>query len=82
VTAHVSDGVNVRAGCLENAQTKESEHGDQGEVVDVSESRDALSIASNCRWLRPRVGDSGETWGRRTYSAGECSRSPSITQVR
>ncbi len=35
VTAHVSDGVDVRAGCLENAQTKESEHGDQGEVVDV-----------------------------------------------
>jgi len=35
VTVHVSDGVNVRAGCLENAQTKESEHGDQGEVVDV-----------------------------------------------
>ena len=28
------------------------------------------SIASNCRCVRPRVGDSGGTLGRRTYSAG------------
>jgi len=35
VTAHVSDGVDVSAGRLEDAQTQESEHGDQGEVVDV-----------------------------------------------
>ena len=42
----------------------------------------AVSSASNCRWVSPRVGDSAGTFGRRTYSAGECSRTPSITQVR
>jgi hypothetical protein len=42
----------------------------------------AVNKASNCRWVRPRVGDSADTFGRRTYSAGECSRTPSITQVR
>ena len=42
----------------------------------------ALSMASNCRWVSPRVGDSAGTRGRRTYSAGELSRTPSIAQVR
>jgi hypothetical protein len=42
----------------------------------------AVSSASNCRWVGPGVGDSAGTFGRRTYSAGECSRTPSITQVR
>jgi hypothetical protein len=45
------------------------------------DSRDAVSRASNCRWVNPRVGDSGGTEGRRTCSAGECSSRPSITQV-
>jgi hypothetical protein len=30
----------------------------------------------------PSVGDSAGTFGRRTYSAGECSSTESITQVR
>ena len=30
----------------------------------------AVSIASNCRWVSPRVGDSAGHVGRRTYSAG------------
>ena len=42
----------------------------------------AVSSASNCRWVSPRVGDSAGTFGRRTYSAGECWRTPSMTQVR
>jgi hypothetical protein len=42
----------------------------------------AVSMASSCRWLRPSVGDSLETRGRRTYSAGDCCRRPSMTQVR
>ncbi len=46
------------------------------------EVRAAVSIASNCRWLSPSVGDSGGTVGRRRYSAGECASIPSITQVR
>jgi hypothetical protein len=32
--------------------------------------------------LRPGVGDSAGTVGRRTYSAGERSTIPSVTQVR
>jgi len=47
--------------------------------VDV---RAAVSMASNCRWVRPSVGDSGGTVGRRTYSAGKFARTPSMTQVR
>jgi hypothetical protein len=46
------------------------------------ESRAAVSSASNCRWVRLRVGDSAGTVGRRSYSAGECSSTPSMTQVR
>ncbi len=38
--------------------------------------------ASKCRWLSPSVGESAETRGRRTCSAGECSRTVSMTQVR
>ena len=48
----------------------------------LAESLAAVSSASNCRWVSPRVGDSAGTLGRRTYSAGECSRTPSMTQVR
>jgi hypothetical protein len=46
------------------------------------DSRAAVSIASNCRWVSPRVGDSGGTLGRRTCSAGEVGSTPSMTQVR
>jgi hypothetical protein len=43
----------------------------------------AVSNASNCRCVSPSVGDSAGTVGRRhSYSAGECSRTPSITHVR
>jgi hypothetical protein len=38
-----------------------------------TESRAADRSASNCRCESPSVGDSFETRGRRTYSAGECS---------
>jgi hypothetical protein len=41
----------------------------------------AVSGASNCRWVNPRVGDSAGTVGRRTCSAGECGMGPSRTQV-
>jgi hypothetical protein len=42
----------------------------------------AVSMASNCRWVSPSVGDSGGTLGRRTWSAGETASTPSSTQVR
>jgi hypothetical protein len=44
--------------------------------------RAAVSSASNCRCQSPSVGDSGGTIGRRTWSAGEYSTIPSITQMR
>jgi hypothetical protein len=47
-----------------------------------ADSRAAVNIASNCRCGSPSVGDSGGTVGRRTYSAGECSSTLSMTQVR
>ena len=40
------------------------------------------SMASNCRWDRPRVGDSGGTFGRLTCSAGDAGMMPSMAQVR
>jgi hypothetical protein len=72
----------VRTGGLEDPQAEQPEHGDQGEVVPVSGLAAAVSNASNCRCVNPRLGDSAGTAGRRTYSAGERSRTPSMTQVR
>jgi hypothetical protein len=45
------------------------------------DSRAAVSRASNCRCVKPRVGDSGGTVGRRSHSAGECSSTASMTHV-
>ena len=47
----------------------------------LDDSRAAVSRASNCRWVKPRVGDSAGTDGQRTCWAGECSSRPSMTQV-
>jgi hypothetical protein len=44
--------------------------------------RVAVSRASNCKCVNPGAGDSAGTVGRRTCPAGECSRMPSMTQVR
>jgi hypothetical protein len=46
------------------------------------ESWAAMSIASNCRWVSPSLGDSGGTFGRRTWSAGERVRISSMVSVR
>ena len=85
LAAHAQDAVavflaevgDVGAAGFEDPQAEQPEHGDQGEVVRVGRRRgQRSSIASNCRWDRPRVGDSGGTLGRRTYSAGECVQHP------
>jgi hypothetical protein len=72
----------VGASGLEDPEAEQLEHGDQGEVAWLDDSRTAVSRASNCRWVNPRVGDSGGTAGLRTCSAGECARMPSMSQVR
>lgn len=74
--------VDVASGGLEDPQPEETEHGDQRETFGLGESLAAVRSASNCRWVRPSVGDSAGTLGLRTYSAGECASAPSITQVR
>jgi hypothetical protein len=72
----------VGPGGFEDPQAKQAEHGHQREVVRVGDSRAAVSRASNCRCVNPRVGDSAGTAGRQTCSAGECCRRASRTQVR
>jgi hypothetical protein len=90
LAAHAKDTVtmllaqvrDVSAGGLEDPQAHQPEHGNQRQVIRVGGLTAAVSMASNCSRLNPSVGDSGGTGGRRTCSAGECSSTPSITQVR
>jgi hypothetical protein len=82
VTVFLTEVGDVGAGGFEDPQAEQPEHGDEGEVVRLADSRLAVSMASNCRCVKPRVGDSGGTAGRRTCSAGEWSRAPSMTAVR
>jgi len=72
----------IRAGGFEDPQAQQAEHGHQDEPFRLADSRAAVSRASNCRCVNPSVGDSAGTAGRRTCSAGECSSTPSMTQVR
>ena len=48
----------------------------------LADSHAAVSSASNCRCVNPNVGDTDGTTGRRTCSAGDWSRTPSMTAVR
>jgi hypothetical protein len=72
----------VVAGGLEDAEPQQSEHGDEREVAEVRRVFGCGEQRSNWRWVSPSVGDSAGTFGRLTYSAGECSSTASITQVR
>lgn len=73
--AHVGD---VCAGGFEDPQSEQAKHGDQGEVVEVG---GLPGGAQQCFELQVRQAQGG-TFGRRTWSAGECFRIPSMTQVR
>src|SRR3954447_25956648 len=82
VAVFTAEVVDVAAGGLEDPQPEQPEHGDQGEVVTVGrgpcggEEDLELQVGQSQGW------DSGGTVGRRTCSAGECSKTPSMTQVR
>src|SRR4051794_26770865 len=82
VAVFTAEVVDFAAGGLEDPQPEQPEHGDQGEVVTVGrgpcggEEDLELQVGQSQGW------DSGGTVGRRTCSAGECSRRPSMTQVR
>jgi hypothetical protein len=67
---------------LEDPQSEQAKHRDQAKSNGLIDVRAATIIASNCRCDSPRVGDSAGTEGRRTYAAGELSRTASKTQVR
>jgi hypothetical protein len=82
VAVFLAEVGDVGAGGLEDAQTEQAEHRHQAKSLMFDDSRAAASVASNWRWVSPSVGDSAGTVGRRTYSAGECERTPSLTQVR
>jgi hypothetical protein len=71
VAVGLAEVLDARAGRFEDPQAEESEQGHEGESLTFWDVRPAASMASNCKWLRPRVGDSGGTGGRRTWSAGE-----------
>jgi hypothetical protein len=66
---------------FEDPQPEEAEHGHQREVVDVARLPSGREHRLELQMGRPRVGESAGTVGRRTCSAGEWSRTPSMTQV-
>ena len=82
VTVDFTESFDVATGGLEDPQAKKAEHADERRALGLGESRPAIKSASNWRWDRPRVGDSGGTRGRRTCSAGDCASTPSMTAVR
>jgi len=82
VAVFFTEVVDVRAAGFEDPQTQKSEHGDEGEVVGVRREPGGGEHRFELQVVSPRVGDSGGTFGRRTCSAGEDGRTPSMTQVR
>jgi hypothetical protein len=72
----------IRASGLEDPQAKDPSMATSAKSHGSGDWRAAVSSDLNCRWVKPKVGDSAATLGRRTCSAGECSRTPSMTQVR
>jgi len=72
----------VRAGGLIDPRAEKPSMATSAKSQLLPDWRAAASRASNCGWVNPRVGDSAGTEGRRTCSAGECSRRPSMTAVR
>jgi len=77
--AKISD---ISAGGLEDRKPRSPSIATSAKSQGDGDSRAAVSNASNCRWVNPKVGDSAGTEGRRTCSAGECSSRPSMTHVR
>jgi hypothetical protein len=61
-----ADVVDVGCACFEYPQSEEAEEADEGEVGGVVGGARGCQRASSWRWLSPRVGDSGGTFGRRT----------------
>ena len=82
VAVLLAEVVDVGAGGLEDPQAEQSEHGDQREVVRVGRVAGGGEHGLELQVAQSEGGDSAGTFGRRTYSAGECSSTPSMTQVR
>jgi len=72
----------VGAAGFEDPQPEQAEHATRAKSNTFGEVRAVDSIASNCRFVSPSIGESGGTLGRQTYSAGEWAKISSNTQVR
>ena len=72
----------VAASGLEDTKAWEAQHRDECAVAAVGRLLGGGQQGFELQVLKPRVGDSAGTCGRRTYSAGECSSTPSIRHVR
>ena len=72
----------VGSGGLEDPQAQQPEHGYQGEVAGMGGLPSRGEQGLELQVVNPGVGDYGRTAGRRTCSAGACSRRPPITQAR
>jgi hypothetical protein len=82
VAVFLAEVADVRAGGLMIRRPSRPSMATTAKSYGLADWRAAVSRASNCRCVNPRADDSAGTAGRRTYSAGECSRTPSMTQVR
>jgi hypothetical protein len=72
----------VGAGGFEDPQAQQPEHGHQREVVIVDRLSRGGQQRLELQVSEPEGGRLGGTFGRRTCSAGECSSTASMTQVR
>jgi hypothetical protein len=70
----------VGAGGLEDPQAEQPSMATSAKSLGSGDWRAAVSRAPDCRWVNPSVGDSADTTGRRTCSAGECSMIPDDEQ--
>jgi hypothetical protein len=82
VTMFLAEILDIGAAGFGDAESEQAEHRDQGEVEPVGRLPGRGQDRFELQMGSPSTGDSFGTRGRRTYSAGECSRTTSMTQVR
>jgi hypothetical protein len=66
VAVFLAEVADVGAGGFEDPEASRPSIATSAKSYGFADWRAAVSIASNCRWLNPSVGDSAGTAGRRT----------------